>query len=234
MSDLTNKIALVTGGSRGIGAATARRLARDGATVALSYNSSADEAQTVVDEITAAGGSARAYQADASDADASADLVRRVVADHGGLDILVNNAGTYIVAPIHELSDDDYDATFDTNLRGPFAVIREAARHLRDGGRIVNVGSTNGKVGYPGNAAYGVSKAAVAMLTRTVAKELGERRITVNTVNPGPTDTQMNPADPDLNPYAGWSRVSRSSAATGSRTTSPRRSPTSAPTRPRS
>ena len=202
MSDLTGKIALVTGASRGIGAATARRLARDGATVALSFNSSADEAQAVVDEITAAGGTAQAYQADAASADASADLVRRVVADHGGLDILVNNAGTYIVAPIHELSDDDYDATFDTNLRGPFAAIREAVGHLRDGGRIVNIGSTNGNVGFPGNAAYGVSKAAVSMLTRSVAKELGGRGITVNTVSPGPIDTQMNPADPDLNPHA--------------------------------
>ena len=148
------------------------------------------------------GGAAQSYQADAASADASAALVRRVVQDHGGLDILVNNAGTYIVAPVQDLSDDDYDATFDTNLRGPFAAIREAARHLRDNGRIINVGSTNGKMGFPGNAAYGVSKAAVNMLTRSVAKELGGRGITVNTVNPGPTDTQMNPADPDQNPYA--------------------------------
>ena len=202
MSDLTGKIALVTGGSRGIGAATAKRLARDGATVALSYNASPDRARSVVDEIAAAGGAAQAYQADASDAEAGAALVRRVVEDHGGLDILVNNAGVYKTGPVAEFSDADYDANLDVNLRGPFATIREAAGRLRDGGRIVNVGSVVGKVGFPGNAVYGASKAAVAVLAQAVAKEVGGRGITVNTVHPGPIDTEMNPADPDQNPYA--------------------------------
>ena len=202
MSDLSNKVALVTGGSRGIGAATAKRLARDGATVALSYNSSPDAAQAVVDEIAGAGGTAQAYQADAADADASAQLIRQVVEDHGGLDILVNNAGVYKTGPVHEFSDADYDTNLDVNLRGSFATIREAAKHLRDNGRIVNIGSVVGKVGFPGNSVYGATKAAVAILARATAKELGGRGITVNTVHPGPIDTDMNPADPDQNPYA--------------------------------
>ena len=202
MSDLTGKVALVTGGSRGIGAATAKRLAADGATVALSYVSSADAAQAVVDEITAAGGTAQAYHADAADAQASADLVRRVVEDHGGLDVLVNNAGVYRTGPVHEFSDEDYDANLDVNLRGSFATIREAAKHLRDNGRIINLGSVVGKVGMPGNSVYGATKAGVTVLAKAVAKEVGGRGITVNTVHPGPIDTDMNPADPDQNPYA--------------------------------
>ena len=202
MSDLTGKVALVTGGSRGIGAATAKRLARDGATVAISYNSSPDRAQGVVDEITAAGGAAQAYHADASSADASGALVRQVVEDHGGIDILVNNAGVYKTGPVHEFSDADYDTNLDVNLRGSFATIREAATHLRDGGRVVNVGSVVGKVGFPGNSVYGATKAAVTILARAAAKELGGRGITVNTVHPGPIDTEMNPADPDQNPFA--------------------------------
>ena len=202
MSDLTGKIALVTGGSRGIGAATARRLAADGATVALSYHSSPDAARSVVDAITAAGGAAQAYQADAADPAASAALVRQVVQDHGGLDIVVNNAGVYKTGPVHEFSDEDYDANLDISLRGSFAIIREAAKHLRDNGRIINLGSVVGKVGMPGNGVYGAAKAGVAILARSVAKELGGRGITVNTVHPGPIDTDMNPADPDQNPYA--------------------------------
>ena len=202
MSDLSGKVALVTGGSRGIGAATARRLARDGATVALTYNSSPDAAQAVVGEIAAAGGTAQAYQSDAADAKASADVVRRVVQDHGGLDIVVNNAGVYRTGPIHEATDEDYDANMDVSLRSSFATIREAARHLRDGGRIVNLGSVVGKVGFPGHGSYGAAKAGVAILARSVAKEVGGRGITVNTVHPGPIDTDMNPADPDQNPFA--------------------------------
>ena len=202
MSDLTGKVALVTGGSRGIGAATARRLASDGATVAISYNASPDAAQAVVDEITAAGGTARAYAADAASAEAGAGLVRRVVEDHGGLDILVNNAGVYRTGPVHEFSDEDYDANLDVNLRGSFSTIREAARHLRDNSRIINLGSVVGKTGMPGHSVYGATKAAVTLLAKAVAKEVGGRGITVNTVHPGPIDTDMNPADPAQNPYA--------------------------------
>ncbi|MEO0557856.1 MAG: 3-oxoacyl-ACP reductase family protein [Bacteroidota bacterium] len=202
MSSLSGKVALVTGGSRGIGAATAKRLAADGATVALSYNSSPDAAEAVVREITDAGGTAQAYQADAASSDASAELVRQVVADHGGLDIVVNNAGVYKTAPVHELTDADYDANLDINLRGSFAIIREAAKHLRDNGRIINIGSIVANRGFPGNGIYGASKAGVAILAKAVAKELGGRGITVNTIHPGPIDTDMNPADPSQNPMA--------------------------------
>ena len=202
MSDLTGTVALVTGGSRGIGAATAKRLARAGAAVALSYNASPDRAQAVVDAISETGGTAQAYQADAADPEAVAALVEQVAADHGGLDILVNNAGVYRAGPVHDFSDADYDASLDVNVRGTFAAIRAAVPHLRDGGRIVNVGSVVAGVGFPGLAVYSASKAAVTALSGVVAKELGGRRITVNTVHPGPIDTEMNPADPDHNPGA--------------------------------
>ena len=202
MSDLTGKVALVTGGSRGIGAATAKRLAAQGATVAFSYHASPDAADAVVAEITQSGGTAQAYQADAADADASAALIRQVVEDHGGLDILVNNAGVYVTGPVHETTDDDYDRNLDVNLRGTFATLREAAKHLRDGGRVVNIGSVVGLVGMPGNSVYGATKAGVTVLAKAVAKELGGRGITVNTVHPGAIDTDMNPADPEKNPHA--------------------------------
>ena len=202
MSPLSGTVALVTGGSRGIGAATAKRLAADGATVALSFNASPDAADSVVRAITEAGGTAQAYQADAASSDASASLVQQVIADHGGLDIVVNNAGVYRTGPVHEFSDADFAANLDINLRGSFAIIREAAKHLRDNGRIVNIGSVAAKMGFPGSGIYGASKAGVAILARSVAKELGGRGITVNTVHPGPIDTDMNPASPEQNPMA--------------------------------
>ena len=202
MSDLTNKVALVTGGSRGIGAATARRLAADGATVAISYNASPDAADAVVKAITDAGGQAAAFQADASSADASAALVSDVVERFGRLDILVNNAGVYETNAVHETTDAQFDANFDVNVGGVFATTRAAASTLSDGGRIVNIGSIVANRGMPGNSAYGASKAAVGALTRSWAKEFGGRGITVNTVDPGPIDTDMNPGDPEKNPYA--------------------------------
>ena len=201
MSDLSNKVALVTGGSRGIGAATARRLAADGATVAISYNSSPDAADAVVQAISDAGGTAAAFQADASSADASAQLVADVVERFGRLDVLVNNAGVYETAPVQDTTDAQFDANFGVNVRGVFATTRAAAETLADGGRIVNVGSIVANRGMPGNSAYGASKAAVGALTRAWAKEFGGRGITVNTVDPGPIDTDMNP-DSDENPYA--------------------------------
>ena len=175
MAALTGKVALVTGGSRGIGAATAKRLAADGATVALSYNASPDRAQSVVDAITGAGGTAAAFQADAASADASAQLVRDVVDRFGGLDILVNNAGVYQTAPVTELTDEQYDANLDINLRGSFATIRAAVPRLRDGGRIVNLGSVVALTGFPGNGIYGAAKAGTAILAKSVAKEVGAR-----------------------------------------------------------
>ena len=202
MSTLSGKVALVTGGSRGIGAATARRLAADGATVAFSYNRSSDAADAVVQAIADAGGTAAAFQADAASADASAGLVADVVERFGRLDVLVNNAGVYETAPVHELTDDQVAANLDVNLRGPLVTTRAAAPHLADGGRVVFIGSLIANRGMPGASAYGASKAGVAAIARGLSKELGGRGITVNTVHPGPIDTEMNPADPDQNPYA--------------------------------
>ena len=202
MPDLSNKVALVTGGSRGIGAATARRLAADGATVALSYNRSPDAAEAVVAEIAAAGGTAAAFRADASSTEASAQLVADVHERFGRLDILVNNAGVFETSAVHETTDEQFAANFDVNVRGVFATARAAAPVLSDGGRIINVGSVVAHRGMPGASTYGASKAAVGALTRSWAKELGGRGITVNTVDPGPIDTDMNP-DSDENPNAG-------------------------------
>lgn len=203
-SPLAGQVALVTGGSRGIGAATARRLAADGATVALSYNASPAAAQSVVDAIAAAGGTAQAYPADAADAGSAHTLVGAVVRDHGRLDILVNNAGVYLTGSTAATSEADFDATMAINVRAVYTAGQAAASHLADGGRIVNIGSIVGTtVSFPGHAAYAASKAAVAAMSGVWAKELGARGITVNTVHPGPIDTDMNPADPGLNPSAG-------------------------------
>ena len=202
---LAGRVALVTGGSRGIGAATARRLATDGATVAFSYHASPGRAAAVVAEIEAAGGSAQAYRADAADATATADLLAAVVRDHGRLDILVNNAGVYLTGPTVDATDADFDTTMAVNVRAVYTAGRAAATHLADGGRIVTIGSILGSTAsIPGHAAYAASKASVAALGRVWAKELGARGITVNTVHPGPIGTEMNPADPSVNPAAAF------------------------------
>ena len=150
----------------------------------------------------AAGVEAETFQFSADEPGAAAKLVEAVVARFGRLDILVNNAGVYLTAPLHELTDEDYATTFDTNVRGPFLTVREASKHLAEGGRIVNIGSINAHVGFPGQTAYAASKAALSSFTGVWAKELGARGITVNTVQPGPIDTDMNPANPDENPMA--------------------------------
>lgn len=202
METLTGKVALVTGGSRGIGAATARRLARDGAAIALSYNTSAEAAEAVVTAIRAGGGTAEAFQADAASPAAVGALVDAVVERFGRLDVLVNNAGVYVTAPLHESNGAVYDQNFDVNVRAVYEAVRHAAPKLSDGGRIVNIGSIVAQHGFPGNSAYGASKAAVAAMGRAWAKELGARGITVNTIHPGPINTDMNPADPAKNPAA--------------------------------
>ena len=202
MAQLNGKVALVTGGSRGIGAATAKRLARDGAAVALTYNASPERAEQVIAAIREAGGTAEAFQADAADAGAASRLVRQVVDCLGRLDILVNNAGVYATAPTGEATDEHFDSLIDVNVRGVFALVRAAAEHMNKGGRIVNVGSVNALTGMPQNSVYSASKAAVGAMTRVWAKEFGGQRITVNTLLPGPIDTEMNPSDPDQNPMA--------------------------------
>ncbi len=194
-SKLLGKVALVTGGSRGIGAAIVQRLAADGASVALTYSGSKEKADELVRKIEAAGGKAIAIKADASDADATRAAVKQTVTTFGALDILVNNAGVAVMAPITEFSLEDFDRTMAVNVRGLFVASQEAARHLRDGGRIIHIGSVNSDImPFAGGSVYAMSKGAVASFTKGLARDLGPRSITVNNIQPGPVDTDMNPA----------------------------------------
>ena len=203
MTQLKNKTALVTGGSRGIGAATAKALAAEGARVAVNYGGSKDRAEAVVADIKAAGGDAFAVQADVGDPASVERLFERLDSEFdGSLDILVNNAGIFELQHISEATLDDFDRTNLVNVRAVFDVTRHAANRLRDNGRIVTTGSCMADRGMlPGTAVYNMSKAAVAGLTRGWAQDLGERGITANVVQPGPIDTEMNP-DSEENPAA--------------------------------
>jgi 3-oxoacyl-[acyl-carrier protein] reductase len=192
---LAGKVALVTGGSRGIGAAIAKRLAADGASVAVTYSKGADAASSVVKEIEHGGGKAIAIQADAADADAVRNAVERTVATLGRLDMLVNNAGTVIPMKVEETTLADFDRVFAVNVRGVFVATQAALKHLKTGGRIIMIGSCVGeRVFIPGMAPYAATKGAVKMFTQGLARELGARGITVNNVQPGPIDTDLNPA----------------------------------------
>ena len=198
MKNLTDRSALVTGASRGIGAAIAKRLAADGARVAITYSKGVDAAAAVVKDIESAGGKAIAIQADATDAKAVAAAVEKVVATFGRLDILVNNAGTALPKPFEEATLDELDQVIDLNLRGVFIATRAALEHLEEGGRIINIGSCVGeRMMTPGLAAYSATKGAVKMFTQGLAREVGTRGITVNNVQPGPIDTDLNPAQGD-------------------------------------
>jgi 3-oxoacyl-[acyl-carrier protein] reductase len=193
---LTGKIALVTGGSRGIGAAIARSLAEDGADVAISYVSSPEKARALVRELQDKGVRAAAFQADQADAEAVAGLVRRTVEHFGHLDILVNNAGVFITGPVGEVKAEDVARQFAVNVGGVNAAVREAAKVMAEGGRIISIGSMGGTSSpWPGIADYSATKAAVAAYTRGWARDLGPRGITVNIVEPGPIDTDMNRDD---------------------------------------
>lgn len=196
----TQRIALVTGGSRGIGAAIVRRLARDGHAVAINYASSAAEAETLADDIRATGGRALAVRADVSRADQVRAMFDQVEAELGRIDVLVNSAGILKMVPLAETSDELYDQTFGINTRGTFNTLREAATRLADGGSIVNVSSTTIALNLPNYSVYIASKAAVESLTQVFAKELRGRRITVNAVAPGPvaTDLFLNGKSPEL------------------------------------
>ncbi|WP_216209104.1 SDR family NAD(P)-dependent oxidoreductase [Amycolatopsis aidingensis] len=189
-------MALVTGGSRGIGAAVAIRLTTAGADVVLTYQHSADQAENVVTEIKAAGRRGLAVQADSGDTTAVVAAVERAVAEFGRLDVLVNNAGAWHYGSFDETSLAEFDRLMAVNVRGPFVAAQVAARHMSGGGRIINIGSCAAeRAAVPGLALYATSKAALDGLSRTLGRELGPRGITVNTVHPGPIDTELNPAD---------------------------------------
>jgi len=193
--NIAGKVALVTGGSRGLGAAIAKRLAADGAAVAITYTSSPDKAAAVVSAIEAAGGRALAIQADSADPVAVQSAVAETVKTLGRLDILVNNAGILAIAPIDQFTLADFDRTIAVNVRGVFVASQAAAVHLPQGGRIINIGSVNAdSMPFAGGSVYALSKGAVASFTRGLARDLGPRGITVNNVQPGPVDTDLNPA----------------------------------------
>jgi 3-oxoacyl-[acyl-carrier protein] reductase len=197
---LAGKVALVTGAARGIGAAIARRLAADGADIAINYANSAAAAEALAASLTAQGVRARTFQADLADTRAITELVASVVAAFGRLDILVNNAGVFVYAPPGgETPTAELDRMFRINVAGVAAAVRAAATHMPEGGRIITIGSVNGdRAPVPGLADYAATKAAVAGYTRGWAHDLGPRGITVNTVQPGPVDTDMNPATGDF------------------------------------
>jgi len=195
---LEGKSALVTGGSRGIGAAIAKRLADDGASVAITYTKGADAAATVVKSIEKAGGKAIAIQADAADAEAVKSAVEKTVAAFGGIDVLVNNAGTAIPKSFEDTSLEELDRVIDINVRGVFVATQAALKHMKEDGRIINIGSCVGERMFtPGLVPYSATKGAVKMFTQGLSREVGGRGITVNNVQPGPIDTDLNPASGD-------------------------------------
>ena len=195
---MKHKVALVTGGSRGIGAAIAKRLAADGASLAITYSKGADAATSVVNAIEQAGGKAIAIQADAADAEAVKDAVEKTVAALGGIDVLVNNAGTAIPKKFEETTLEEIDRMFAINVRGTMAATQAALKHMKSGGRIIMIGSCVGeRTLTPGLVAYSATKGAVKMFTQGLTREVGGRGITVNNVQPGPIDTDLNPAAGD-------------------------------------
>jgi 3-oxoacyl-[acyl-carrier protein] reductase len=195
---LLQKVALVTGGSRGIGAAIAKRLAADGAKVAITYSKGADAAASVVSAIGQAGGEAIAIQADAAETGAVQGAVEKTVAAFGGIDVLVNNAGTAIPKTFEETTLEEMDRVIDINVRGTLAATQAALKHMKRGGRIIMIGSCVGEhVMTPGLVAYSATKGAVKMFTQGLSREVGSRGITVNNIQPGPIDTDLNPAAGD-------------------------------------
>jgi 3-oxoacyl-[acyl-carrier protein] reductase len=198
MSKLTEKVALVTGGSRGIGAAIAKRLAADGASVAITYAKDATAATAVVKAIELDGGNALAIQADAADVEAVKRAVERTVATFGRLDVLVNNAGTAIPKIFEEATLEELDRVININVRGVFVATQAALKHMKSGGRIIMIGSSVGeRVLVPGLVPYSGTKGAVKMFSQALSREVGSRGITVNNVQPGPIDTDLNPATGD-------------------------------------
>jgi 3-oxoacyl-[acyl-carrier protein] reductase len=198
MNKLADKVALVTGGSRGIGAAIAKRLAADGASVAITYAKDASAASAVVKAIELDGGKAIAIRADAADVEAVKGAVEKTVATFGRLDVLVNNAGTAIPKPFEEATLEEMNRVIDINIRGVYVATQAALKHMKSGGRIISIGSAVGeRVAAPGLVPYAGTKGAVKMFTQALAREIGSRDITVNNVQPGPSGAELNPAAGD-------------------------------------
>jgi 3-oxoacyl-[acyl-carrier protein] reductase len=195
---LDGKTALITGGSRGIGAAIAKRLAADGASVAVTYTKGADAAASVVKEIERAGGKAISIQADAADADAIKAAVEKAVATFGRIDVLVNNAGTAVPKTFEETTLEELDRLIAINIRGTMVTTQAVLKHMKTGGRIIMIGSCVGeRVMTPGLVPYSATKGAVKMFAQGLSREVGGRGITVNNIQPGPIDTDLNPAAGD-------------------------------------
>ncbi|MBC7962887.1 MAG: 3-oxoacyl-ACP reductase FabG [Steroidobacteraceae bacterium] len=196
---LENKRALVTGGSRGIGAAIVKRLAREGAHVAFTYVSNPDLANETLLAAQALGVKSLAIRADSADATAVVAAVEQTVKELGGIDILVNNAGIGIIAPLDDYRLEDFDRTLAVNVRAVFVATQAAVRHMQAGGRVITIGSCNAeRMPIVGGGVYAMSKAALVGLVKGLARDLGPRGITINNVQPGPVDTDMNPATSDF------------------------------------
>jgi 3-oxoacyl-[acyl-carrier protein] reductase len=207
---LAGKVALVTGGSRGIGAAIAKRLAADGASVAITYSKDANSASTVVESIESSGGKAIKIQADSVDTDAIKRAVDKVVATFGQLDVLVNNAGTAIPKAFEETALEEMDHMIDLNFRATLVTTHAALKHMKEGGRIIMIGSCVGeRTMTPGLVAYAATKGAVKMFSQGLSREVGGRGITVNNIQPGPIDTDLNPAAGD------WAKPQTANTALG-------------------
>jgi 3-oxoacyl-[acyl-carrier protein] reductase len=194
MNTLKHKRALITGGSRGIGAAIVQRLASEGADVAFTYSSSPDRANEVVQAAQALGAQVLAIQADSADASAVVAAVERTVSELGGIDILVNNAGVVAIALLDDFKLEDFDRILAINVRAVFIATQAAAKHMQAGGRIINIGSTNAeRMPFAGGSVYAMSKSALQGLVQGLSRDLGPREITINNVQPGPIATEMNP-----------------------------------------
>ncbi|NWC96801.1 MULTISPECIES: SDR family NAD(P)-dependent oxidoreductase [unclassified Pseudomonas] len=190
MGRLENKVAVVTGASKGIGAAIATLFAAEGAAVVVNYASSKNDADKVVASITAAGGKAIAVKGDVSIAGQASTIIKAAVAEFGRLDILVNNAGIYEFAPLQEITPEHFHKSFNINVLGPLLMTQAAAKHLGEGGSVINIGSNITHMKPPGSAVYAASKSAIETIGGVLAKELGGQKIRVNTLNPGPTRTE--------------------------------------------
>jgi 3-oxoacyl-[acyl-carrier protein] reductase len=196
MKRFQNKVVFITGGSRGIGAGIAKRMAAEGADVVITYVSAANQAKVVTEEIKKAGQQALAIQVDNASPDAINGAIEKTIAQFGRIDILVNNAGIYIAKPLADYTLEDIDSTLAVNVRAVLLASQKAAQYMQPGGRIITIGSNMAeRVSFPTGSLYAMSKTALTGLTKGLARDLGPRGITVNMVQPGPVDTDMNPAN---------------------------------------